>query len=301
MKKEEKHICVCICTYKRPECLQRLLQELASQETQGRFTFSIVVADNDELQSAKPTVSDFALQQAIPTKYCVEPRQGIALARNKAIENASGEFVAMIDDDEFPIQDWLLTLLQTCEHYQVDGVLGPVKRHFDGEPPSWLVKSDFYERPVNATGTVVKWFEARSGNVLLKQKVFADGEPPFRPQFRIGEDQDFFRRMIEKGHRFVWSADAIVYEAVAPARWKAAYMLRKALLRGASARLQPSFGAISVGKSAVAAVIYTLALPFALLFGYHRFMTLLVKLFDHLGKLLAFAGINPIKEQYVAD
>lgn len=301
MKKEGNHICVCVCTYKRPQCLQRLLENLAGQDTQDLFTFSIVVADNDELQSAKTAVQDFAAQGLVPIKYCVEPRQGIALARNRAMENASGDFIAWIDDDEFPTKQWLLTLLQTCEEYEVDGVLGPVKRHFDGKPPNWLVKSDFYERPVNATGSMVKWFEARTGNVLLKQKVFADGELPFRAQFRIGEDQDFFRRMIEKGHRFVWSADAIAYEAVPPVRWKPSYMLKKALLRGASARLQPSFGARSVGKSAVAALAYTLALPFALLFGYHRFMTLLVKLFDHLGKLLAFAGINPIKDQYVAD
>jgi succinoglycan biosynthesis protein ExoM len=301
MPKETDHICVCVCTYKRPQCLQRLLTELAGQDTHGLFTFSIVVADNDELQSAKAAVLDFAAQRSIPITYCVEPRQGIALARNKAIENASGDFIALIDDDEFPTSHWLLTLFKTCEEHQVDGVLGPVKRHFDGEPPNWIVKSDFYERPVNRTGSIVKWWEARSGNVLLNKKVFEAGEHPFRPQFRVGEDQDFFRRMIEKGHKFIWSADAVVYEAISPARWKATYMLRKALLRGASARLQPSFGAISLGKSLVAAVVYTVALPFAMMLGYHRFLTLLVKLFDHLGKLLAFAGINPIKDPYVTD
>jgi hypothetical protein len=30
-------------------------------------------------------------------------------------------------------------------------------------------------------------------------------------------------------------------------------------------------------------------------------MTLLVKLCDHLGKLLALVGINPIREQYVTE
>ena len=35
-------------------------------------------------------------------KYCVEPRQNIALARNKALQNAEGDLIAFIDDDEFP-------------------------------------------------------------------------------------------------------------------------------------------------------------------------------------------------------
>ena len=100
-RSESKHICVCICTYKRPEFLKRLLGELRGQDTAGLFTYSIVVADNDQLRSAQETVSDYASSSHIPIKYCVEPRQNIALTRNKAVENADGDFVAFIDDDEF--------------------------------------------------------------------------------------------------------------------------------------------------------------------------------------------------------
>ena len=55
------HICVCVCTYKRPLMLTRLLTELNRQETGGLFTYSIVVADNDEAKSAEPTVTEFRL------------------------------------------------------------------------------------------------------------------------------------------------------------------------------------------------------------------------------------------------
>jgi glycosyltransferase involved in cell wall biosynthesis len=296
-----KHISVCVCTYRRPDFLKRLLDHLAEQETAGRFTYSIVVADNDSSQSAQPVVAGFAARSAIPIRYCVEPRQNIALARNKAVENVEGDFAAFIDDDEFPEKDWLSVLLSTCESYGVDGVLGPVKRHFDEPPPQWLAKSHFYDRRINPTGAIVQWPEARTGNVLLRKKVLEGAELPFRPQFRAGEDKDFFRRKIEQGHAFIWSADAVVYETVPPARWKRRYMLRKALLRGASARLQPSCDAAGIAKSLVAVPLYAVALPFAQLAGHHRFMTLLVSMFDHLGKLLALVGINPVTEQYVTD
>lgn len=297
----QAHISVCICTYKRPELLKRSLAELSDQDTAGLFTYSIVVADNDRLESAKGVVSDFAKTSTIPIKYCVEPQQNIALTRNRAVENASGDFVAFIDDDEFPEKDWLLVLLSTCESCGVDGVLGPVKRHFDEPPPKWLMKSHFYDRRINPTGTIVNWREARTGNVLVRREVLAGAESPFRPQFRAGEDKDFFRRKIGQGHTFIWSADAVVYETVPPARWKRRYMLRKALLRGACAWLQPSCGAASIAKSLLAVPLYALALPFALLAGHHHFMTLLVSMFDHLGKLLALVGINPVSEQYVSE
>ena len=296
-----KHIAVCICTYKRPEYLKRLLEELAGQETGGLFTYSIVVVDNDRSESARSVVSGFAASSPIQIKYCVEPRQNIALARNKAIENASGDFVACIDDDEFPQQDWLLNSFKTCTQFDVSGVLGPVKRHFDDKPPDWVIKGNFYERPTHETGFVMPWGESRTGNLLLKSELFADGAPPFRPEFRAGEDQDFFRRMIVKGHVFIWCNEAVVFETVPPIRWNRTVMLKRALLRGATAVLHPTFGRTGITKSIIAVPLYAVALPFAFLLGQHKFMPLLVSLFDHLGKLLAILGINPIKEQYVTE
>jgi glycosyltransferase involved in cell wall biosynthesis len=300
MTNEIKHISVCVCTYKRPHLLKRLFEGLADQSTDGLFTYSIVVADNDESRSAEAEVSKLAAQSPIAIRYCVEPRQNIALARNKAIENADGDFIAFIDDDEFPTRRWLLTLFEACRAYDVDGVLGPVKRHFDVQPPQWVVKGMFYERTTFPTGTLLSWENGRTGNVLLKKEIFANDEQPFRPEFRAGEDQDFFRRKIAEGLRFIWCDEAVAYEVVPPTRRNRTIMLKRALLRGATARLQPNCGAMAIAKSLVAVTVYTLALPFALALGHHRFMNLLVRLFDHLGKLLAFVGLNPVKEPYVA-
>jgi len=272
-----------------------------SQETEGRFTYSIVVADNDHERSAEPVVREFALGTTLEVRYCVEPHRNIAMARNKTVENAKGDFLAFIDDDEFPATDWLLILQKTCGEYGVDGALGPVLRYFDEAPPKWMEKSRLYKRPINPTGSRVHWPEARTGNVLLKKNVVADGEQPFRPEFRAGEDQDFFRRKIEQGKVFIWSAEAVVYEVVPAVRWKRTYLLRKALLRGASARLQPSCDNWSIARSLVAVPVYAFALPVAFVLGQHRFMMLLVKLCDHLGKLLALMGVNPVKEQYITE
>jgi succinoglycan biosynthesis protein ExoM len=295
------HISVCICTYKRPGLLRHLLQELASQETDGRFTFSIVVVDNDHAESAGSVVSDFAASSAISVKYCVQPQQSIALTRNEAVENAAGEFIAFIDDDEFPTGKWLLTLFEACGHYHADGALGPVRPHFDVTPPEWVVRGKFYDRPSYPTGLVIDARKGRTGNTFLNRGIFVPGEPWFRPEFRTGEDQDFFRRMIAKGHVFVWCDEAVVFETVPPIRWKRSFMLRRALLRGATAVVHPTFGPRDLLKSLVAIPAYLAALPVALFLGQHRFMNLLVSLFDHLGKLLALVGIRPVKDQYITE
>jgi hypothetical protein len=54
-------------------------------------------------------------------------------------------------------------------------------------------------------------------------------------------------------------------------------------------------------KSIVALPLYTVALPFTLFAGQHRFMTLLVKLCDHAGKLLSLVKIRPFHDEYVSE
>ena len=118
------HITVCICTYKRPRLLKRLLETLVQQDTQGQFTYSVVVADNDSLESARETVAAATDVSPVRITYCVEPRQNIALVRNRAVAAADGDTIAFIDDDEFPTKDWLRLLRQTLVSHRADGVLG---------------------------------------------------------------------------------------------------------------------------------------------------------------------------------
>ena len=301
MELKVPHVSVCICTFKRPTLLRRLLVELDSQQGEGLFTYSVVVVDNDHQQSAMATVQDFASSSKLLIKYCVEPKQNIPMARNRAVENAVGDFIAFIDDDEFPVKNWLVTLLNACSTYDVDGVQGPVRRYFDEEPPNWIKRGTFYERPTYPTGLMIDWAKGRTNNLLVKKKIFLGELLPFRPEFVTGEDQDFIRRMINKGYRFVWCNEAVVHEVVPPIRWKRSFMLRRALLQGCTSTAQPMFGIRQVVKSLAAVPAYTALLPFALLGGHHTFMDYSIKLCHHLGAVLAFLGIKAVSEPYVTE
>jgi succinoglycan biosynthesis protein ExoM len=294
-----QHITVCICTYRRPELLKRLLEDLKVQETEGLFSYSILVVDNDRKESAKDVVREFAGAQTVRIDYCVQPEQNIALARNVAIAHATGDYVVFIDDDESPIERWLLTLFEACNRYKVDGVLGPVHPRYAEPPPQWVVDGKFYDRRTYPTGHVIDWKKGRTGNTFLKRDIFAGLSEPFRPEFRTGEDQDFFRRMIEKGHVFIWCNEAVAYETVPPIRWNRWFLLKRALLRGHTSLAHPTFATRDLLKSALAAPAYALLLPFSLVLGQGKFMSILVRLCDHLGRLLGFVGINPVREPYV--
>jgi len=65
----------------------------------------------------------------------------------------------------------VLTLFTACIKYGVDGVQGPVKRHFDEKPPNWIMKGNFYERPTYPTGDS-RLVEGRTNNVLLRKQIY---------------------------------------------------------------------------------------------------------------------------------
>jgi succinoglycan biosynthesis protein ExoM len=292
------HITVCICTYRRPTMLQRLLREIPQQETGGCFTYSIVVADNDVAQSARTVVEKCRTESNIPIVYTVEPERNIALARNAAVSHATGELIASIDDDESPAPEWLLNLFRACEAQQVAGVLGPIKPRFENGAPRWVVKGGFYERPVHYSGYIMPWHECRTGNLLFRREILDRSEPVFRREFGSGgEDQDFFQRMIQCNHRFIWCAEAVVFEFVPPARWSRRFIIHRALLRGKNTFRHPKDRFRNLLKSVIAIPAYAFALPVLLLASHHQFMKYVVKLADHVGRILASIGLNPVSER----
>lgn len=298
MKKLRPHITVCICTFRRPQLLARLLDSLAGQQTDMRFTYSVVVVDNDAQASGRPVVMDFIAQRRVDAKYCSESRQNIALARNMALDNSTGEYIALIDDDEFPEPDWLLRMFEASEKYEAAGILGPVRPHFDEPPPNWIIKGKFCERPEHPTGRIMSWRECRTGNVLFRREILDHEIEAFNPRFGTGgEDHDFFMRMIQRGHIFRWCNEGIAYETVPPVRWTREYMLKRALLRGRNILMHRTGRIGLLARTVVAVPVYSLILPFTFFLGQHVFMKYCIKFCDHAGRALTLIGLNPIHDR----
>lgn len=297
-----KHISVCICTYKRPALLEGLLSKLKYQETEGKFSYSIVVVDNDSRRSAEPVVDFFARNTDLETGYYVEKRQNISLARNKAIQNSSGDFIAFIDDDEIPEENWLLRLYSALYRFDADAVLGPVVPHYQSPPPKWVIEGRFYQRRTYRTGFRIDWRKGRTGNLLLKRQIFQDTGELFDPAFGSGgEDQNLTRRMLSRGYVFIWCNEAIAYEVVPPLRWKRTFMLKRAFFRGQVSQQYPYYRFTRLLKALFAIPIYAMALPVLLILRHHWFMQYLIKVMDHSGLVLGMLNLRVIKQEYVTE
>jgi succinoglycan biosynthesis protein ExoM len=278
--------------------LRKLLGELRRIETEDRFTFSLVICDNDPDESARAVVEDLSSSYPVPIDYVTESRRSISFARNAALARATGDAIAFIDDDEWPQPEWLVNHVSALERSGAAGVLGPVRPYFEQPPPAWVIRGRFCERPEHETGFVMPFRECRTGNVLFKREILAGVDPVFLPEFGTGgSDINFFARMMQSGHRFIWCNEAIVYEVVPPSRWRRRYMLSRALLRGGnfSAHIEGRLGAIA--RSLIAVPAYSIMLPFLLVAGHHHFMRYLVKWCDHTSRLLGLFGVKLVKQR----
>lgn len=296
---EIEKITVCACTYRRPELLERLLAGLAKQQTDGLFTFTCAVVDNDALASAHPVIERLRPTFPVPILYAQEAARNIALARNRALSLVDGEFLAFIDDDEVPAEDWLVQLWRTLHLYQADAVLGPVRPYFDVPPPAWVVRSRICERPSHTTGSTLHWRQTRTGNVLMRFSLVVGDGIRFNPEYATGgEDVDFFRRAASVGKTFVWCEEGPVFELVPEARLRRRYYLKRALLQGRvslkyAAEQSSTVGILSIAAKALAAMLlYTCSLPFLFLFGEHIGMKYLIKDFHHIGRFFAVLGVS---------
>ena len=218
MKEPQREIAtidVCIATYKRPAALSALLCALEKQDLTG-IDLRVIVVDNDRHRSAEKAAYTFYQSRCFEFVYDVEPEQNIALARNRCLSHVESDYVAFIDDDEFPSENWLWSLLFCMLKYRCDIVFGPVFKLLPERAPLWAERC--FKTARRETGQPLEFGGA--GNVMMARHILDDETMRFNPSFGLtgGEDTDFFYRQFLAGRSLVWCDDAVVTEPVPDTR-----------------------------------------------------------------------------------
>ncbi|MBX3024627.1 glycosyltransferase [bacterium] len=227
-------VSICVATFRRPAGLLRLLRSLGRLDPASP-RHEIIVADNDAAGSGETAVRQ-ARAEGIAVEYRVEPRRGIAQARNCSVAPARGTWVAFIDDDEEADPRWLIDLLEAVERHGADGGVGPVLPRFHDATPRWMIEGGFFDRPRRPTGTVLQRGGFRTGNALLRRERLMALPGPFDERFALsgGEDTDLFVRLCAAGVRIVAVDTALVWEHLPPNRTTVGWYLRRRFLVGMS-------------------------------------------------------------------
>ncbi|MFT4613049.1 MAG: succinoglycan biosynthesis protein ExoM [Bacteroidia bacterium] len=254
-------LAVCICTFRRPLGLARLLRGLDRQAFNSATgpQVELVVVDNSPEAGARQAMADW--QGRWPLHYRHEPQPGISHARNTSLAAVpvGTAFIAMIDDDEEPAENWLQALLSAQAQSGADIIVGPTLPSFPHGTAHWIAATGFFPKPQNyqSLGELDPDPPAATCNALLRASLFDDPQLRFDPQLALsgGEDKLLFQDLKLRGHRFAWAADALALEFIPPERATLAYMWREAFRRGSVKYLvKRRLKARSGGKAALIAL-----------------------------------------------
>lgn len=229
-------LAVCICTYRRPEVLDQLLEALVgiAADVASLATVTVVVVDDDAAASAESTV-DARRGDFTDVVYAVTGSGNISTARNRAMDEGSkvADLLAVVDDDCIPHGDWLRQLLLVQRRYGADIVSGACVDVPPDDAPRWFTAQGF----ATATPPADEGAPLEVGalkNSLFSTAALRRAEVRFDDAYGRtgGEDSMFFYTAAAKGLSHVFAPAAVVEERVPLDRTTFRYQFRRAVWYG---------------------------------------------------------------------
>ena len=261
---------VALCTHNHAQRLARTLQALA-QLLPPSCPWELLIVDNASTDGTPQLVSasDWRMP-AMNIRVVREEKLGLSNARNRAIREATGEYIVFMDDDETPDPHWLVAYERIILEVRPDALGGRIEVMFeDGERPAWL-----QDEVLGFLGKLDHGGDARrlvapdtpifGGNFAFRREVFArigafDAGLGRKGSANTGgEDTEIYHRMIASGRNVWWVPDAVIHHRIQAGKLRRSYFLdlhfrqgrtegiRK---RGADSRIPPVYLLPQLGRA----------------------------------------------------
>ncbi len=177
-------ISVMMPTYNNAKYIKQAIESIYAQNYDN---IEIIVVDDGSTDNTKEIV-----QQYKDIKYFYIEHKGISVARNTALENAKGEYIAFLDSDDYWLPNKLNTQMQYFkDHPDCEIVFTKYENFFEDEKLK-TNKRAMHEKMME------KFLKQYLPSSIIKKELF-EKYGTFGENFSGVEDTVFLYRLLKKG------------------------------------------------------------------------------------------------------
>lgn len=231
-----KRISVVVSTYNRADRLDMTLKGLAGQ-TLSRDLFEVLVVDNNSQDDPQGVVLGYF--NVLDIHFSNETRQGLGYVRDTGFRLSRGRYVAFLDDDAIPEEDFLERIFYHIQKEAPDCICGPIYPYYTSPKPSWF-KDQYETRRYSETLMMFRPGQVWSGSNMTWERGILERLDGFTLDLGMtgqriagGEDTDLFNRYwaIFSGN-ILYDPDIKVYHWTPSYKMKAVNILKRNLAVG---------------------------------------------------------------------
>lgn len=224
--------------------LQNLLRSYTQMDVPEGVRLHFIIVENNDRLTLQDIVEAFRGQMPQwPVQYRLEPRLGIAFARNRVLDcaiDAGIDLLTFADDDETVRSDWLIQLLAERDAFDLDIVGSPVRLAPPGPNASFWEKLVWSGMDRMNKNSEAKSLRNRDQGRVDQVRIATGswmGSLPFFCQTGLrfdnelglggGEDWRLWADARKLGAKTGWTPHAIAYETVSRERLSIHYQYRR--------------------------------------------------------------------------
>ncbi|MGH1397371.1 MAG: hormogonium polysaccharide biosynthesis glycosyltransferase HpsE [Trichormus sp.] len=228
-----------IPTWNGAERLPQVLDRLLNQTGIENLNWEIIVIDNNSSDRTDEVVKSYQQKFIqLPLKYVLETQQGLTFARLRIVNEAKGEFIAFLDDDNLPTHDWVIQSYHFGKQNPRAGAWsGQIHGDFGSKPPenfsriqaflairehgqkAYIFDADNLKLPPGA-GLVIRkqaWLESVPEQLVLKGRI--------GKLMVAGEDTEVLLYIYKAGWEIWYNPLMQIYHQIPPWRLERNYLL----------------------------------------------------------------------------
>jgi glycosyltransferase involved in cell wall biosynthesis len=200
-----------ICTRNRAPQLAESLQNLTRLQCQ--VPWELIVVDNGSKDQTQDVIKNFGGR--LRPKTVIEPQPGLGLARNRGWALAQGEIVVFTDDDCYPADDFLYSVVQCFEEDPRLGFIGGRILLHDPEDYRITIQEQAYRQNL-CPGEFIPPGLIHGANFACRRTALRsvkgfDERFGAGAVFSCGEDVDILARMSSRGWHGAYDPRPLVY------------------------------------------------------------------------------------------